>query len=433
MAHTTLVIRHCDMAEYNISYMRYKNLDEATQALLLYAPAATIRVYTLETMHQLMAAVGNPHTRLRVIHVAGTSGKTSTCYYIRALLESSGCRTGLTVSPHITEINERVQIDGEPLEEARFVQYLETFMSLVEATTLSPSYYELTIAFAYYVFDQEHVDYAIIETGLGGLLDSSNVAMRDDKVCVIQRIGYDHTEILGDTIEEIALQKAGIIHENNEVFVMEQPEPALTAIVSYARMKHTEVNIVEDTHDADIAVTYQQANWSLGLAVYKFIVSRDHIQMANNLQLARAKTQFPPGRFEVSVYKGKTVILDGAHNEQKLTALFDSLPASSLNKPIIIFSLRENRDQKIAEYLQIIKDHCSQIVLTTFAVGQDARSIKSVDPEVVKRHADEIGILATIITNQQDAFSFALSQEYDTILITGSLYLVSEMRKLIVD
>lgn len=413
--------------------MRYSSLDEATQALLTYAPASKLGVYTLSMMHQLMTAVGNPHTRLRIIHVAGTSGKTSTCYYIRALLELSGRRTGLTVSPHITAINERVQIEGLPLDESSFLQYLDTFINIVDSTGLKPSYYEMTMAFAYYVFDQEHVDYAIIETGLGGLLDSSNVAARDDKVCVIQRIGYDHTEILGDSIEEIALQKAGIIHEHNPTFVLDQPRPALDTIVSYAYTKHADVTIVKDSHDPDINVTYQRANWSLAHAVYNYLVSRDHVRMIDGQLLVQAKTQTPPGRYETLSYKGKTVILDGAHNQQKLVALFDSLPAYAVVKPVIIFALKAGKDYELGEYLGLLKTHCSQLVLTTFAVGQDIRLIKNVDIEVVKRHADELGISATLVSNQQDALDYAVGQESDTVLITGSLYLVSAMRKLIVN
>lgn len=425
------MIRQSDMTEYNISYMRYANLNDATQALLLYAPMSKLGVYDLDMMHRLMNAIGDPHKRLRIIHVAGTSGKTSTCYYIRALLELSGSRTGLTVSPHITAINERVQIDGVPLEEALFLQYLGTFMGMVESTDLHPSYYELTMAFAYYVFDKEKVDYAIIETGLGGLLDSSNVASREDKICVIQRIGYDHTEILGNTIEEIASQKAGIIHEKNAVYILDQPQPVLDVTESYAQTKHAFVTVVKNSHDTEIPVAYQRANWSLALAVYRYVAQRDSVQVINSSQLTLAKQQTPPGRYEVLSYRHKTVILDGAHNEQKLRALVDSLPDYA-NKPVIIFSLKGNKDQNIAEYLRLLKDSCSQLVLTTFVVGQDIRSINNVDVEIVKKCADEIGIPSIIIDDQQSALDYAVGQEPNTVLITGSLYLVSEMRKLIV-
>lgn len=427
------MIRQSDVAEYNITYMKYATLDQAAQALLLYSTLSRTGTYSLSTMHQLMSAVGNPHERIRVIHVAGTSGKTSTCYYIRALLELSGCRTGMTVSPHITAINERVQIAGVPLDESRFLEYLDTFLDMVDRVDLAPSYYELTMAFAYYVFGREQVEYAVIETGVGGLLDGSNIASHQDKICVIQRIGYDHTEILGDTVEKIALQKAGIIHEHNIVFVLEQPEAALDTIVSYAGTKHAEVTIVKDTHDADVKVAFQQANWSLALAVYTYIVDRDRLHMIDAQQMRIAKGQTAPGRYEVRVYKGKKVILDGAHNEQKFTALLDSLPTNDVQKPIVIFSIKQSKGHKAGEYLKLLKGHCSQLVLTTFAVGQDMRSIKNVNVAIVKRYADEIGIRATVVANEREALAYALGQEPDTIVITGSLYLISEMRKLIVD
>lgn len=427
-----LTIRQSDREGYNRAYMRYKNLDEATQALLSYAPNYLPGKYDLSVISQLMKLVGNPQEKLRVIHVAGTSGKTSTCYYIRALLELSGCRTGMTVSPHITAINERVQIDGKPLNEDQFLSYLDEFLEIVRASTVKPSYYEITMAFAYYVFDKEHVDYAVIETGLGGLVDGSNVASRKDKVCAIQRIGYDHTEILGETLEEIALQKAGIIHDHNTVFVLQQADEALRTIIDYAQTKNAKVSVVQETNDTEIPVAYQHANWSLAVAVYQYLVTRDHLEHLDDAQRSRAKKMTAPGRYEVHEYKHKKVILDGAHNEQKLTALFDSLYDMHGQDPVVIFAIKGRKDKKVGDYLAVIKGRCRALIFTGFHVGQDSIYIQNVDLDFMTNEADKLGIPSVAIADQASAIDYAIDQDSDTILITGSLYLISEIRKLIV-
>lgn len=412
--------------------LRYKTLDEATKALLFYAPTTRPKSYDLTTVKSLMAAVGNPEVGLRIIHVAGTSGKTSTCYYLRGLLEAAGCKTGLTVSPHISAINERVQISGAPLSSDTFLAYFDTYMKLVSTSGLTPSYYELLMAFAYYVFAQEKVDYAIIETGLGGLLDGSNVAEREDKICVIQRIGYDHTEILGNTLQEIALQKAGIIHEKNTVFVLEQSDEIDSVIADYAEAKHAVLRRVHESHVEGLPVSYQQANWAMAYAVYNYLVEQDGIQAIAEVDLATIKQQTPPGRYETYTYKDKTVIFDGAHNGQKLSALMDSMSQEGVDSPLIVLSLKETDKKKIEECMAAVAGHCQELVITTFNAGQDSRNITNTDTNLMHEIASRLGVTATVIENQSDALEYAVKHASKVVLVTGSLYLVSEMRRLIV-
>lgn len=411
----------------------YNNLDEATTALLSYAPAERPKSYNLSTMKRLMAILGNPEQSLKVIHVAGTSGKTSTSYYIRGLLEAAGQKTGLTVSPHITDINERVQIHGVPLEASSFLKYFEEFINIIQATDILPSYYELTMALAYFVFAKEAVDYAVIETGLGGLLDGSNVAERGDKICVIQRIGYDHTEILGETLPEIALQKAGIIHDNNTVFVLEQPHDIDEVIAAYAKQKNATLYRVSETVWPDIPVAYQHANWSMAYAVYRYLVEQEGIPELEPEAMRKLKQQTPPGRYEMKQYKDKTIIFDGAHNGQKLLALMKSMDEKGINLPVIILSLKKTDDKKIDECMAAVAGHCSELILTTFYLGQDSRFITNTDTGTMQQYAAKHGINTTIIDDQRAALEKATNSESRTVLVTGSLYLVSEMRKLIAD
>jgi dihydrofolate synthase/folylpolyglutamate synthase len=288
------------------------------------------------------------------------------------------------------------------------------------------------MAFAYYVFAQENVDYAIIETGLGGLLDGSNVAEREDKICVIQRIGYDHTEILGSTLQEIALQKAGIIHEKNTVFVLEQSDDINTVIADYAMSKHASLHKVHESHVEGLPVSYQQANWSMAYAVYDYLVKHEGVEAVAESNLALIKQQTPPGRYEIHSYKDRTVIFDGAHNGQKLSALMDSMNKEGVDRPLIVLSLKETDKKKIEECLAAVAGHCQELVITTFNAGQDSRNITNADTNIMQQIASSLGVTATVMDDQSEAFEYAVTHASSVILVTGSLYLVSEMRQLIV-
>src|SRR5688572_10716165 len=154
-----------------------KTFLEANEVLRQFWPELLSRrdVYTTETMVELMDYLGNPQDKLKIIHVAGTSGKTSTCYYSAALLKAAGKKVGLTVSPHVDEINERVQIDLVPMPEEAFCRDMTEFLGLVKKSELEPSYFEVLLAFAYWEFVRHRVEYAVIEVGMGGLTDATNV------------------------------------------------------------------------------------------------------------------------------------------------------------------------------------------------------------------------------------------------------------------
>ena len=166
--------------------------------------------YSLENMRQLMNKLGNPQDSFKVIHVAGTSGKTSTVYYLSALLQAAGQTVGLTVSPHVDEVNERVQINLKPLPEKSFCQELGNFIDLVKQTSIKPTYFELLVAFAYWIFAKQKVDYAVVEVGLGARFDATNV-LPAPEAALITNISLEHTRYLGKTVESIAWEKSHII------------------------------------------------------------------------------------------------------------------------------------------------------------------------------------------------------------------------------
>ncbi|HET6924268.1 MAG TPA: Mur ligase family protein, partial [Candidatus Saccharimonadales bacterium] len=300
---------------------------EAHAALRKYYQVPLNGPYTLDRMYRLLAAVGNPQDTLRAIHIAGTSGKTSTAYYAAALLQQTGAKVGLTVSPHVDEVNERVQLNLTPLPEAQFCAELTEFLALVEASDITPSYFECMIAFAYWEFARQQVDYAVVEVGLGGLLDGTNTIQRDDKVCVIADIGFDHTEVLGDTLEAIAAQKAGIIQPHNAVFVHPQDEAVMAVFQEACHAKVAELTVVPDTlpFDSLYLPSFQRRNLSLALAAVKYVLQRDGRNPLDDGQIETAARTHIPARMETVKSGGRTFILDGAHNAQKLATLFDDV------------------------------------------------------------------------------------------------------------
>jgi dihydrofolate synthase / folylpolyglutamate synthase len=185
-------------------------------------PSGAHNPAVLGRMQTVMRKLGDPQDRLKVIHVAGTSGKTSTAYYLSSLLTGAGKRVGLSISPYTYELTERLQLNGRKLTSRQFCAELEKFLHLFTSIDVDLSYLELLTAFAFWELDRLAVDCAIVETNAGGRYDATNITSRADKVCVITDIGYDHTDILGSTLPHIAGNKAGIIHADNLAIMLQQ-------------------------------------------------------------------------------------------------------------------------------------------------------------------------------------------------------------------
>lgn len=410
-------------------------IDEASQFLLQYSPAKQGgETYALGRMERLMERLGNPQDSLQIIHVAGTSGKTSTAYFIRSLLQTHGAKTGLTASPHITSITERVQIDGTPLRDGRFLQYLNEFLHIIGAwPDIQPTYFELLTAFAYWVFHQEKVDYAVVEVGLGGLLDATNV-INNPKVCVITPIGLDHTQILGTTIAAIAQQKAGIITEKAHVFSAEQiPEAHQVIKTACARTNSDATFVTPLVDESSSAPLFQQSNFSLAKAVVSFIASRDKLPTVSSAAIEACITKIPPGRFESYNVGGITIILDGAHNPQKLAAFVRSLRLRHKEPVSWLVGFISAPDTKIEACVKEIVASNDEYTITEFTVGQDIKGRHSVAAGSVQQHMNHHGIAANINANPRAAFDTLLQSKQRTIVVSGSLYLVAQLRNYVIE
>ncbi len=423
--------------------MKIKSLQEANQVLQRYVP--NVATFTgdnmsLERMWPLLEILGNPQDKLKVIHIAGTSGKTSTSYYIASILRNAGQKVGLTVSPHIDSVTERVQINGLPLEDRLFCEYLEEFIDIVEVNNLSPSYFELLIAFVYWVFSIEKVDYAVIETGMGGLLDGTNVASREDKVCVITDIGFDHMHILGDTLSKIARQKAGIIHKNNIVFTYVQSDEIMNEIETRVTQKsailHTTYLDTQSESESKIATfsqleelpLFQRKNWLLAENVCKFIAKRDNL----TLKVIDPNLIKIPARMDVvDLEDGSKIIMDGAHNYQKMKSFVESYEVKFPNqKATIMLSLKKGKEY--IEVIDALEPIVEEFVITTFNTSQDLPAV-SQSPVVISEYCKKLGIKSEVIINNRDATELLLKSKSKVKIITGSFYLIGQTREYLKD
>lgn len=291
-----------------------------------------------ENTMELIRRLGHPERSMKVIHVAGTNGKGSVCAFLSSMLTEGGKRTGLFTSPHLVKINERFQINNEPVSDEIFLNAYERVMKLVEEMQKDgfyhPAYFELLFAIGMVIFEEAQVEYLILETGLGGRLDATNIVEKP-VVTVITSISLDHTEILGDTIEEIAGEKAGIIKQNIPVVYDGREKRAEKVILQKAKEQNAKAVPLDEEklsiqgstdHSVDYVfdnpvykghlitvpylAPYQVRNSALALLAMEELDPQHEISLETRLQAIR-DTRWQ-GRME-TVLPG--VIVDGAHNE----------------------------------------------------------------------------------------------------------------------
>ncbi len=415
-----------------------KNFEDVRRALKNFIPTPkeyNEARFSLSEMKKLLEFLGDPQKKFKAVHVAGTSGKTSTSYYVAALLRSSGQRVGLTVSPHVDEVNERVQIDLMPLAESEFCQEFGEFLKFVDSSGIKPSYFAVIVAFAYWLFAKREVDYAVIEVGMGGLLDATNADFNHDKVCVITDIDLDHTEYLGNTLEAIASQKAGIIQQRNNIFSYKQSDEIMRVLKDVSLTQKAKLHEIDDK-SSDIPVDlplFQQRNWLLAYRVFDFVATRDNLN-ASKVKLSESTHVYIPARMETIKYKDKIIIIDGAHNAQKLTTLFQSIaekyPAQSISTLVSFVQTGGGRAQSS---IKVIAENADYVILTAFSGEQDTPK-ESVDPVEIAKYCHDSGYeTLEIEPDPAKALQILLNRPESLLLITGSFYLLNHVRPQLLD
>lgn len=413
--------------------MQIKNFKDVHKIVNSYMPklGEVNWFFALDDMKSLLTELGNPQNKYPIVHVAGTSGKTSTSYYIAKMLQLSGQKVGLTVSPHIAEVNERLQVNGQPMPEKEYCELFAEFMDVLPKTENKPTYFGLLVAFAYWAFAKVGVDYAVIEVGMGGRLDATNTIENPNKVCVITDIGLDHTQFLGETIAKITGEKAGIIQPHSVIFMHEQNEDVMTVINQHASQQHGQLHILRGTSSLapQTLPPFQRRNWSLAKAVVEYVAERDELPELNDKDLVKSADTVIPARMETLKIKDKIVIIDGSHNAQKIGALVDAISQKFGDKKVAsLVSFVEGKDATLSDSLKTLHGISYALIATAFSSTQDLHR-KAIEPEKVVAAAQEAGF--KLVSDQSDpkkALQKLLSTDAKIAVITGSFFLAHELR-----
>lgn len=408
--------------QYQVSSL--KSLDDI-EAYLYRLPTRQ-RDYQarLEHVRSILASLGDPQNTIPAIHIAGTSGKGSTAYYASSILTSAGYSVGLVVSPHVHTVKERAQIDGKPLPDVAYINYFNEFAQQVASVDLT--YIEFLTIFAFWLFAKLGVTYMVIEVGLGGTLDPTNVISRSHTIRAITDIGYDHMELLGSTLPAIATQKAGIIHSSDIVVAHTQPREVMDVITATTQKQGATLHRATEHVDLDFSslALYQRRNWTLAYtAVSERLLVDKHPQVDTQV-LSKSLTVMIPGRFERQFYHGVELILDAAHNPQKMTALVSSLRHYSPHKkPIVVVAFGMNKKGSATESLEILSSIASSFIITEFQLTFGGTHIAIPAEELA--HMTNTQHLVESSLGESLHKAVTLAQEKDTyVVVTGSFYLL---------
>jgi dihydrofolate synthase / folylpolyglutamate synthase len=434
------------------------NYDAAVRYLLslgreLAAPIqASAAKFDLENITMLAERLGRPDRSYPTAHIAGTNGKGSTAAFLEAILRDAGFRTGLNTSPHLERINERIRINGVEISDEAFADVLSRVQAITEELLASgklrahPTYFECVTAMAFESFAQQHVEFGVFEVGLGGRLDSTNILT--PVVSIITRIDFDHENFLGHSLREIAGEKAGIIKPAVPVIMGEQRAEArkviqdrakelLSPIIDTSEAFRIENESIENGH-ARAKITEVTSGWSIELA--PSLPGRFQLQNALNaaaavrlLQQRRflipndsiargVATTVWPGRIE-KIQSHPYVYLDGAHNPAAARELAHFVEESLKGKRIFLL-YGALRDKAVDEVAGLLFPLAAEVLITA---PSTSRAISALQLEEIAAHYAN---KSTTIADAEEAIEYALSKASpdDVIFITGSLYLVGQLR-----
>lgn len=392
----------------------------------------------------LMDFLGHPHRDFPSIHVAGTNGKGSTAHMISAVLQARGLKTGLFISPHYRDYRERIKLNGQLVEKAFVVDFIEAIRPALDA--IRPSFFEMTVAMAFSYFSRQHVDVAVIEVGLGGRLDSTNVI--HPLLSVITNISFDHMHLLGGTLPLIAGEKAGIIKPGVPVVIGEtHPESAPVFLEKAAQVnapivfadQHFRAEVVEeDFHytlfdvyrdgalryaalNANLTGEYQQKNLQTALQAIELIAPRFQLEdrhIREGLGNLKSLTRLI-GRWDL-IRESPRVLADSAHNEAGIRMATEQLGKIPFDQLHIVFGVVNDKD--LSGILSLLpKEARYYFAKANIPRGLDARELK--------RQASAHGLYGKAYSSVNNAFRAAQRQagEMDLIFIGGSIFVVAEV------
>ena len=409
-----------------------------------YAPSG----YDLRHLQELLRHMGNPELTAKTIHIAGTKGKGSVAAMIAQVLTTSGYKTGLYTSPHFQTLRERIIIDGDMISETEFAAAITETKPFIESTNRNPAFRQLTyfealtaVAFAY--FRKEQAVFQVLEVGLGGRLDATNV-VPDPLVCIITSISLDHTQILGNSLGQIAREKAGIIKPVCWVVLSPQPEEAAAVIHDVCREKKARVvqvgkdvtwqRVSGDLHSQSLLIEgrkgkyqvtipllgdFQLENAATAVAALEILVSLGFAVPLTEMEAGFARVKWP-GRFQV-LREHPVVLLDGAHNAASMKRLVSNVKAYFANRRVILV-FGTSVDKDIPGMTNELAGFSPQVVVT------QASHSRAAPPPTLAVEFAKHRVTPEVRRTVAEAISWALSMagETDVVCVTGSLFVVAE-------
>ncbi|PMP65752.1 MAG: bifunctional folylpolyglutamate synthase/dihydrofolate synthase [Thermodesulfobacterium geofontis] len=399
----------------------------------------------LKRIKEILKRLGNPHRYIKTIHIAGTNGKGSTASILSEILLEHGFKVGLYTSPHLIQLNERFKINGKKIENERLNEYLKYIKKNIK--DYPATYFEITTALAFLYFYEEKVDIGVIECGMGGRLDATNII--NPEVSIITSIGWDHTKYLGNTLEKIAHEKAGIIKRETPCVLGDLSENLIPIFQKKAEIlkaplfivgkdfyiefnKKNNWNYVGDHKFEDLNLNlkgyYQGNNLSCALKALEILERKEFLKITEE-KLRKALGQVKvSGRYEFLNIKGKTILIDTAHNLDGFIALKSSLLKDNFKDFLLILGItNEEGDKPFVKMIEILLPLAKKIYLCEFNSPRKIVSIREWKKSLEKFPT----ILNKIefVENCERAVKMGLESDFEKILVTGSIYFVGEYLK----
>ena len=389
--------------------------------------------------------LGNPHHKFKSIHVAGTNGKGSVSHMLAAILQTAGYKTGLYTSPHLKDFRERIKVNGEMISEDVVTDFTEKIKPLIEK--IEPSFFEITVAMAFDHFGQQKIDIAVIEVGLGGRFDSTNIITPE--LSVITNIGWDHMNILGDSLEKIAFEKGGIIKKNIPVVIGETLPETKPVFEKISRQKNTSIFyasqkrnvtgwewqkhelIVEvaeprktdhKKYHLDLPGIYQGKNLLTVLEACSVLkdlkYNIDEKDISNGLQKTKKLTGLH-GRWEI-IHEHPTIVLDVGHNEDGIKQILQHIELTTYHELHIVIGLV--KDKEVEKVLSLLP-HSAHYYFT------QAQIPRALDADILQAKAKTQGLEGDAFHDVNTAMKEAKARAHkdDLILVCGSVFLVGEI------
>jgi dihydrofolate synthase/folylpolyglutamate synthase len=388
--------------------------------------------------------LGNPHKKFKSIHVGGTNGKGSVSHMLASIFQTSGYKTGLYTSPHLYDFRERIKLDGEMISEEYVMHFIEEIKPLIEK--IEPSFFEITVAMAFHYFAEQKVDIAIIEVGLGGRLDSTNIITPE--LSIITNIGWDHTNLLGNSLEEIAFEKAGIIKKTIPVVIGETLPETKSVFETAAKEKGSPMHFAEDFLKEDhfkidkefLNICYKQNDGSslqvqtdlTGIYQVKNIrtvLTALSVLKSSNWKLDSATTALQQvkkrtglsGRWEV-IHEKPIVVLEVAHNKEGIQQMLYHIEQLSFDQLHIIIGTVKDKD--VEQVLALLPPGANYY----FTQAQIPRALAA---EELQEKSSGFKLIGEKYENVNLALQDALQKASgeDLIIVCGSIFLVAEVKK----